>query len=75
MEGNRIVGGVPDSAHLRGDAADYDGPDLNALLDEVQGYYGPSARVFIHRDHVHAQRPGLNAPYYGRRGTTGLRRD
>lgn len=72
-EGNSIVGGVAGSRHVTGNAVDYDGPDLNALLREVQGRW-PGARAFIHKGHVHAQDPRFNVPYFGKRGTTGLRR-
>lgn len=68
-----MVGGVPNSWHTSGDAADYDGPDLPALLQEVSAYYGPDAKTFIHKDHVHIQKRGLNAPYFGKRGTFGLK--
>jgi len=64
---------VPNSWHVTGEAADYDGPDLNALLGEVRSHYGPEAKVFIHNGHVHAQKRGLGAPFYGKRGTTGLK--
>lgn len=70
-EGNRLVGGVPNSRHVSGEAVDYDGPDLPALLTEVRSTF-PRARAFIHRGHVHAQGGGIRAPYFGRRGTTGL---
>ena len=73
-EGNRIVGGVPDSAHLRGDAVDYDGPNLPALLAEARQTLGPD-KAFIHDGHVHVQKRGLNAPYYGKNGTRGLRKN
>lgn len=74
-EGNALVGGVPGSLHLSGDAADYDGPNLPALRDEVAGYYGPGFNVEIHRNHVHAGRRGYGqVPFFGKRGTTGLRR-
>lgn len=71
-EGNAAVKGVPGSWHLSGDAVDYDGPDLNAVLSEVRGMY-PDAKAFIHKGHVHTQKRGLNAPYFGRNGTRGLR--
>ncbi len=72
-EGNRIVGGVPDSAHLDASAVDYDGPDLNALLREARQLPGVR-KAFIHKGHVHVEGEGWNAPYYGARGTTGLRK-
>lgn len=72
-EGNRLVGGVPDSAHLRGDAFDLDGPNLGALRSEAQARY-PDAKILVHDGHVHVQKPGLNVPFYGKRGTRGLRK-
>lgn len=72
-EGNRRVGGVPNSWHVSGDAFDLDGPNLGALLEEAKGRY-PGAKSFIHDGHVHVQQRGLGVPYYGRVGTTGLRK-
>ena len=72
-EGNRAVGGVPDSAHLRGNAADYDGNDLPALLAEARKLPGVR-KAFIHDGHVHTEGEGWSAPYYGKRGTKGLKR-
>lgn len=72
-EGNRLVGGVPNSWHVPGNAVDYDGPDLNALLGEVRSTF-PGVKAFIHKDHVHAEDRRFDVPYYGRRGTTGLRK-
>ena len=69
-EGNRLVGGVPNSAHLSGRAADWDGPDLNALLGEVRGLPG-TRRAFIHKNHVHGE-GDWEVPYFGKRGTYGL---
>ena len=70
-EGNAAVGGVSNSWHLNGDAVDYSGPNLPALLDEVRSRF-PGANAFIHKgNHVHAQMRGLNAPYFGRNGTKG----
>lgn len=71
-EGNRAVGGVPNSWHVSGNAVDYDGPDLNAVLSEVRQRF-PGAKAFIHKGHVHAQDRRIQAPYYGKNGTRGLR--
>lgn len=71
-EGNRIVGGVPNSQHLTGNAVDYDGPNLNALAAEAKGRF-PGAKVLVHDGHVHVQDKRLRAPYYGKRGAYGLK--
>lgn len=69
-EGNRRVGGVPNSGHLRGTDADYDGPNLDAVLQEVRALPG-FKNAFIHKGHVHA-RGNWQVPYYGQVGTYGL---
>lgn len=69
VEGNRFVGGKPNSWHLSGNAADYTGTSEGAL----RGYFGDGVRIINEGDHLHAQGPGLNAPYFGRNGTRGLR--
>ena len=70
-EGNAAVGGVPNSWHVTGDAVDYAGPNLPALLAEAQSRF-PNAKSFIHNgNHVHVQQRGLNFPSYGRRGMKG----
>ncbi len=67
--GNHAVGGVPDSWHLSGDAVDYGGKNLAALLAEAKQKF-PGAKVFIHNgNHVHVQDRRIDAPYYGRNGT------
>lgn len=67
-EGNRRVGGVANSHHLTGDAADYVGTDASAL----KRYFGPMVKIIPESDHLHVQGIGQGrVPYFGRLGTVG----
>lgn len=64
--GNRLVGGVPNSDHLSGTAADF-----TASEAALRAFFGPDVRILDEGDHRHVS--GLNdVPYYGARGTAGL---
>ena len=66
--GNQKVGGVQNSNHLKGTAADFTGTDKSSL----QNYFGPEAKVGWHDNHWHVD--GLeDVPYHGQRGTAGLK--
>ena len=64
--GNRKVGGVANSDHLHGTAADF-----TASESQLRKFFGPNVRILNENDHRHVS--GLtDVPYYGRNGTYGL---
>ena len=76
VEGNRRVGGVSNSNHLTGDAADFTparGETMGQLYARMRGKYPDASEVLNEGNHVHVARKGWNVPYHGTRGTTGLR--
>lgn len=73
--GNAAVGGVPNSYHLTGDAADFvprRGQSMGELYRQALARW-PGAKVLNEGNHVHVQQRGWGVPFQGRTGTKGLR--
>lgn len=75
-EGNRAVGGVPNSGHLFGDAADFvpaRGQSMRELYLQARRHF-PGAQVINEGDHVHVSQRGFGrVPFFGARGARGAR--
>jgi hypothetical protein len=72
-EGNAAVGGVRNSHHLSGDAADFvpaHGQSMSQLAAQARAFF-PGAHIINEGDHVHVQKRGWGVPYHGRRGARG----
>jgi hypothetical protein len=71
VHGNEIVGGKPNSDHLRGDAVDFTPPagmSMSQLEAEAHKFF-PGHFILNEGSHVHVKIPGLNGPLFGKRGT------
>jgi Peptidase M15 len=74
-QGNKAVGGVANSRHLSGDAADFvpsKGQGMGGLAAQLKRAY-PNAKILNEGDHIHVENSGWGVPYHGKRGTQGLR--
>jgi uncharacterized protein YcbK (DUF882 family) len=73
ISGNRAVGGVPNSLHVPGDAADFvpaHGQSMADLHRQARSYFPHATEILNEGDHIHVGQRGYGrVPYYGRKGS------
>ena len=71
--GNRAVGGVANSLHVPGDAADFvpaQRQSMTELYRQARAYFPNATEILNEGDHIHVGQRGYGrVPYYGRKGT------
>jgi len=71
-KGNQAVGGVTDSAHLKGEGLDITPGDGRYTRSQIVAAVKAAGGVpFIESDHVHSKFPGSKFPLVGKQGTEG----
>lgn len=73
VAGNGAVGGVANSLHLSGDAADFvpaQGQSMIDLYQQARSYFPNATEILNEGNHIHVGQRGYGrVPYYGRKGT------
>lgn len=70
--GNRAVGGVANSLHVPGDAADFvpaQGQSMADLFRQARAHFPHATEILNEGDHIHVGQRGYGrVPYFGRKG-------